>query len=385
MNFLALKMLAGDRAKYIGIVMGLTFASLLINQQAAIYSGLMTRTYSQISDTAGADIWVTDPEVEFVEDMKHMLDRELYRVRGVEGVQWAVPGFKGYFNTLIPGGKKVVASVIGIDDVSLIGGPPQMVEGKLEDLRQRDAVIVDVAEAVGKLAKRPAIPGGSAVPLKVGDVLEINDRRAVVVGLCRISPSFYWQPVIFTLHSRASTYVSSERRPLSYVLVKVKDGQNLDEVCRRINEQTGLLAQTSQQYSQSTLEYVNRSTGIAVNFGMAIALGFVVGAAIAGQTFYNFTLDNLRYFAALKAMGTSHGTMLRMILIQALAAGLLGYGLGVGAAALFGQLAGSSLAFRLSYPLLAGSAVAIVCICMVAAALSMRKVLRLEPAMVFKG
>ena len=385
MNYLALKMLAGDRAKYIGIVMGLTFASLLINQQAAIYCGLMNRTYSQITDTPAADIWVTDPEVEFVEDMKRMLDRELYRVRSVEGVQWAVPGFKGYFNTLIPGGKKVAASVIGIDDVSLIGGPPQMVEGRLEDLRQRDAVIVDVAEARGKLARRAATPDAEPQPLKVGDVLEINDRRAVVVGLCRISPSFYWQPVIFTLHSRAAAYVSSERRPLSYVLVKVKDGYGADEVCRRINRETGLMAQTSQEYSQSTLDYVNRSTGIAVNFGMAIALGFVVGAAIAGQTFYNFTLDNLRYFAALKAMGTSDATMLRMIMLQALAAGLLGYGLGVGAAAIFGRLAGSTLAFELSYSLLAGSGVAIALICMLAAALSMRKVMRLEPAIVFKG
>ncbi len=187
MNLLALKMLAGDRAKYIGIVMGLTFASLLITQQAAIYSGLMTRTYSQITDTSSADIWVTDAEVQFVEDTKRMLDRELYRVRGVEGVQWAVPGFKGYFNTQVPGGKKVVASVIGIDDVSLIGGPPQMVEGKLEDLRQRDGVIVDVAEAGGKLAKRAATPGGEPVPLKLGDVLEINDHRAVVVGFCALS------------------------------------------------------------------------------------------------------------------------------------------------------------------------------------------------------
>src|SRR5947199_1656745 len=180
-----------------------------------------------------------------------------------------------------------------------------MVEGRLEDLRQRDGVIVDVAEAGGKFAKTPAIAGAQPQPLKIGDVLEINDRRAVVVGLCRISPSFYWQPVIFTLHSRAATYVSSERRPLSYVLVKVKEGYNADEVCLRINRETGLMAQTAAQYSQSTLDYVNRSTGIAVNFGMAIALGFVVGAAIAGQTFYNFTLDNLRYFAALKAMGTS--------------------------------------------------------------------------------
>ncbi len=385
MNILALKMLAGDRANYIGIVLGLTFASLLITQQAAIYSGLMTRTYSQIADTSSADIWVTDPEVEFIEDMKRMLDRELYRVRGVEGIEWAVPGFKGYFNTRLPGGKIAVASVIGIDDASLIGGPPEMVEGKLEDLRQRDAVIVDIAEARGKLARRPATPDGGVEPLKIGDVLEINDRRAVVVGFCKVSPSFYWQPIIYTLNSRASTYVSSERRPLSYVLVKAKQGYDVAEVADRIRRETGLLAQTSKEFSQSTLNYVNRSTGIAVNFGMAIALGFVVGAAIAGQTFYNFTLDNLRYFAALKAMGASHATMLRMILIQALAVGLLGYGLGVGVAALFGNLVGAKLAFRMSFELLIASGLAIITICMVAAGLSMRKVLKLEPGIVFKG
>jgi putative ABC transport system permease protein len=149
-------MLTGDRAKYIGIVMGLTFASLLINAAGGdLFGGLMSRTYAQITDTSIADIWVSDPEVEFVEDMKRMLDRELYRVRGVDGVQWAVPIFKGYFNTRIPGGKTQVASVIGIDDVTLIGGPPEMVEGNLEDLRQRDAVIVDVVEGAGKLARRP--------------------------------------------------------------------------------------------------------------------------------------------------------------------------------------------------------------------------------------
>ena len=44
MNFVALKMLVGDRAKYIGIIIGLTFASLLITQQSAIFAGIMTHT-----------------------------------------------------------------------------------------------------------------------------------------------------------------------------------------------------------------------------------------------------------------------------------------------------------------------------------------------------
>jgi putative ABC transport system permease protein len=43
MSFIALKMLFGDRAKYIGIVIGLTFASLLITQQSAIFAEMMTR------------------------------------------------------------------------------------------------------------------------------------------------------------------------------------------------------------------------------------------------------------------------------------------------------------------------------------------------------
>ena len=93
------------------------------------------------------------------------------------------------------------------------------------------------------------------------------------------------------------------------------------------------------------------NTGIPINFGIAVGLGFIVGTAIAGQTFYNFTLDNLRHFGALKAMGASNGTLLRMILLQALVVGSLGYGLGVGGAALFGSVLGSTeLAFKLPWP-----------------------------------
>ena len=88
----------------------------------------------------------------------------------------------------------------------------------------------------------------------------------------------------------------------------------------------------------------------------------------------------------LKAMGTSNSTLLRMILLQAAMTGSIGYGLGVGAAALFGYLIrGTELAFLMPWQLLVISAVAVTVICMLAALLSMRKVLRLEPAMVFKG
>ncbi|MEO6434950.1 MAG: FtsX-like permease family protein, partial [Tepidisphaeraceae bacterium] len=110
------------------------------------------------------------------------------------------------------------------------------------------------------------------------------------------------------------------------------------------------------------------------------------GTAIAGQTFYNFTLDNLRHFGALKAMGTSNGVLLRMILIQAMVVGAIGYGLGVGIAAGFGFVSkNSELAFMLPWQLLAVSAGAVTLICVVSSLVSIRKVIQLEPAIVFKG
>ncbi|MBY0261221.1 MAG: hypothetical protein K2Q20_02695, partial [Phycisphaerales bacterium] len=139
MNFVALRMLMGDRAKYIGIIVGIAFASLLITFQASIFVGLMTRTFGFVSDTAQPDVWVMDPKVQFIDDLKPMQDTMLYRVRGVEGVEWAVPLYKGLLRARLDNGNFQTCNVIGIDDATLMGGPPEMVEGALEDLRRSDS------------------------------------------------------------------------------------------------------------------------------------------------------------------------------------------------------------------------------------------------------
>ena len=82
--------------------------------------------------------------------------------------------------------------------------------------------------------------------------------------------------------------------------------------------------------------YYARYTGIVVNFGVAILLGFIIGIAIAGQTFFNFTFDNLPYFGTFKAMGATNQLLTKMIITQALIVGAIGWGIGIGAAALFG-------------------------------------------------
>ncbi len=385
MNFIALKMLIGDRAKYLGIIIGLTFASLLILQQSAIFAGIMTRTFSFLTDVSLPDIWVVDPQVQYIEDIKPLQDTRVLRVRGVEGVQWAVPIYKGSLQARLQDGTFQSCVVIGLDDETLIGGPPVMVSGDLANLRQGDGVIVDAVGAAGKLAK--VLPDGRRVPLRVGATLELNDHRAVVVGICRVTQTFQSNPVIYTTYSRATTFAPRQRKLLSFVAAKAKPGEDIAAVCRRIEEATRLKAYTPAEFKRLTFFYYLKYTGMPINFLTAVALGFVVGITISGQTFYNFTLDNLRYFGTLKAMGATNGMLLRMILLQALMVAAIGYGLGVGAASAWGLLLSgrTQLAFRLPWQLLFVSAAAVMLICLVSAAISIRKVMKLEPAVVFRS
>ncbi|HSI36967.1 MAG TPA: ABC transporter permease [Tepidisphaeraceae bacterium] len=384
MNSIAIKMLIGDRAKYLGIIMGITFASLLITQQLAIFFGLLSRTYGAVTDLGLPDIWVMDPKVQFIDDLKPLQDTTLFRVRGIDGVEWAVPLYKGLIKARLESGEFQTCNVFGLDDATLIGGPPTMIAGQLADLRRADGVIVDDVGAATKLAK-PG-PDGTKIPLKIGDTLELNDNRAIVVGTCRVSRTFQSQPVVYTTYTRATRFAPKERKLLSFVLVRAKPGVAKAALCDRIFKQTGLTALTAAEFKEKTVWYFMKYTGIPINFGIAVALGFVVGTAIAGQTFYNFTLDNLKHFGALKAMGAGNGLLLRMILLQGLLVGSIGYGLGVGAAALIGYLArNSELAFLLPWQVLVVTGVAVTLICVFASLISIRKVIKLEPAIVFKS
>jgi putative ABC transport system permease protein len=382
MNFVALKMLIGDKLKYLALIAGVSFAALLITQQASIFTGYALQVGAWIRDTKVADLWVSDPQMEHVEDFKPMTDTALDRVRGIDGVAWAVPVYKGMLKSRLPDGTLVNARVIGLDDATLAGGPPQMVAGQLSDLRGDDAVIVNEADVDGQLQLRR----GQRRALRVGDHVSINDHDARVVGLYRATHEFFWQPVIYTSYSQALTWAPSERKQLTYVLVKAKPDQDIATVARRIEDRTGLLARTGRQFDWDTTNWVLKKTGILVNFGITIALGVVIGLLVAGQTFYTFVLDNLRPFAALKAMGASNSTVLRMLCMQVLVVAAVGYGLGLGAAAITGAiLSRGGLAFQMAWPIpLAGGAAVLIC-CLLAGTLGMVRVLKLEPGIVFKG
>ena len=395
MNWIAWQMLTGDRAKFSGIVLGLTFTALLITQQGSIFCGLMLRTASQISDTTGADLWVMDRNVLHIDDVKPMIQNNLYRVRGVDGVRWAVPFFKGQarakVNNVDGMPKQVIEQVVlmGLDDSSMVGAPPpnRILVGRLEDLRRPDAIFVDHTRLPKLFPGLPPI--AYSVPEAhrfVGKEIEMNDHRAIIVGVCEASRTFQSNPVVYTTYSRAKFYAPSERKVLSYILAKTNDGQSATEVAANIRRQTGLAALSGPEFVDKTIDYYLKYTGIPINFGITAVLGFLVGTAIAGQTFYNFTLENLKQFGALKAMGATNFMIVRMIMLQATVVGFLGYGIGTGLAALFGVATkGGELAYYTPWHLLPITAVAVVAICVLASLVCIRKVMVLEPAVVFRG
>lgn len=386
MYLIALKMLIGNRGKLYAMIFGVALTSLIITQQSSIFLGLMSRTVGFIFDTPQPDLWVMDPKVQFVDDIKPLQDTKLFQVRGVEGIEWAVPLYKGSLRARLPNGTFQTCNVIGLDDATLVAGPPTMVQGTLEDLRRADAVIVDEAGANGKLAKPGPTPQSPKVPLRVGDVLELNDSRAVVVGIARATRTFQSQPVVYTTYSRAMRFAPRERKLLSFVLAKVKSGYDFKAVAPRVRQQTGLVAYRGDEFKGITIRYFMKNTGIPINFGMAVGLGFLVGVAIVGQTFFSFIVDNMRYLGILKAMGASNRLLFHMILLQTVLVGSIGSGLGMGIASLTSILSkNSELAFYLPWQVPVITVLATSLITLITTVFSLRKVLRLEPAIVFRG
>ena len=136
MNFVALKMLVADRAKYFGLIFAIAFASFLLANQLGIFIGIMLRPSSQVRDVVDADIWVMDPQTLYDGEVFALRDSDLYRVRGVTGVEWAVPMYKGTGRAKGPDGKFRTVILLGVDDASLVGAPRKMLVGSIRDLDQ---------------------------------------------------------------------------------------------------------------------------------------------------------------------------------------------------------------------------------------------------------
>jgi putative ABC transport system permease protein len=276
-GWIAIRMLTGDRVKFLGLLFGVAFSTLLITQQLTIFVNLLLRGAAPVHEVATADIWVMDPAGRTAEVTLPMPATALERVRGVPGVAWAAPIIRSGATVRTPAGALEPVSVVGVDDVTLIGLPRTMVEGRPEALAEPDAVFVDVSGA------RRLFPDGGAV----GTRLELNDRRAVIRGIVDAVPSFTGAVILYTRYSNALNYVPGTRNRLSFVLAR-SAGEDAKTVALRIERATGLRARTAEEFADDGVQYIIDNTGIPINFGITVALGFIVGVAIVGLTFSLF-------------------------------------------------------------------------------------------------
>ncbi len=382
---IALQMLFSDRGKYGLLLGGLVFATVLMLQQLAIFCGLLRSTSSTIN-TIRAPIWITDPDLEEVNQSRPLRDTDVFRVRSVPGVAWASPISSSRLRARLADGSLKPVQLIGVDPGTLAGLPDaaRVISGGLEDLWLPNAVVIDDLATSNLSSTKDA--AGKPVPVEVGDRFEIEDKEARVVAAVRGVASLDGSPCVFTTFSRAIQYGPPTRRNTAWVLAGSASGLCAAEVARRIREATGLYADVEAGFRRKSLQWQIDNSGLPFAFGITVALGVVVGLAIAGQTFYSFVLDNLKSFAALKAMGASDARLAGVLLGQVTCLGFVGFGLGALATAAMGFafLRMPDSPFFLPWPVAGGVASLVLGICLFAALLGIVKIVRIEPASVFR-
>jgi len=371
-------MLTGDAQKFYGLLFGIGFSTLLITQQMTILVSLVERGASGVYNAPEAEVWVMDPVSRTTDVSYAMPSTALGKVRSVKGVEWAVPHLRAVANVRTQSGDLESVAVIGVDDSTLIGLPKHMIIGGKDKLDMPDTVLIDDFGVRNLFASQE---------IAVGQRLELNDKRAVIVGIADVIPSFSTPVTLYTRYSNAMNFVPGTRNRMSFVLVGIAKGESPESVAARIEKETGLKAKTRAEFARAGVNFIIENTGIPTIFGITVFLGFVVGVAIVGLTFSLFLRDNIKQFGALKAIGVTNSKIMQMVAVQAGLVGMIGYGLGVVGTVAFIKGFGSNPFFKGFYipwqiPLI--SLAAVIVILAITGFIAIRSVLRTEPAAVFR-
>ncbi len=371
---LAYRQLVNDRGKFIALLLGITFAVFLMVMMTSAFAGVMKRSSSTVTNT-GAKMWVMDRAVNNVLSSIPMPDYVLDAVRSTPGVRYAVPLYSGSGLVHLADGTYQAATVIGLDDTSLLGRP-EVIEGNIDDLYTGDGVIVVKDSEYPKL-NRPTL----------GTTFEINDRRAVVVGIARVAAGgLFGIPTLYTTYRRATEYVPSGRFTMSFVLVEPEDESVIPSIQREV-DRLGYRALTEQQLTERIANFYKYRTGIGTNILLMTLISFIVGLSISAQTFYAFVLENLERFGALKAIGAKGRELVAVILFQVGFTAFCGYGIGVGLCTGLIELARLRLPSYASIVTFGNLGLAfgmVIIIAGVSSYLGIRRVLRIEPFDIFR-
>jgi len=372
---LAFKLLVNDRAKFTGLLIGITFAVFLMIAMTSMFAGVLNRASSTVINI-GAPIWVMDPSVNTVANTIGMPDYTLNAVRSMKGVDYAVPLFSGGALVRLTDGTYQSVNVIGLDDTSLFGRP-QMETGDIENIYAQNAFLVVHDSEFSKL-NNP----------RIGTEFELNDHRGVIIGIAEVTTSaLFGVPTLYTTYERAIQYIPNPRYTISYILVRPKSAADVLQIQRQVRA-LGYLALTEEQFIHRISEFYTYQTALGLNIMLMTAISFIVGLSISGQTFYTFILENLEKFGALKAIGAKSRELVSMIVFQAGFTGLIGYGLGIGLCTCVVGLARLRIpdyASIITFLNLGFALSMVLVIAAISGYIGVRKVLHIEPFEIFRG
>lgn len=363
-----------DRIRLAVTVTGIVFAVVLIVIELGLFVGFATTT-SNLIDHAGADIWITARNVPFMEQGTPFSERKLSTVLATPGVAAASKYVLRFAEWKRHDGGVESVAMVGFDLQTRLGAPWNVVRGTVDDLRQPDSVIID--ETYRTRLGNP----------NVGDVIEIQGHRARIVGYTQGILSFTVTPYIFTRFKAAQDYAVLREDETGYLLVKAEPGVDVLALRQRLAARlTSVDVLTAEEFSRRTRMFWMFTTGAGLAVLLAAVLGLVVGVVIVAQTIYATTMDHIREFATLKAIGADNWYLYKVIIQQAVISALIGYPLGIGIALLVIRGSKDSGAAILLPPAMVAAMLGVTLVmCVSAAMFSIRKMTRLDPAMVFKG
>jgi putative ABC transport system permease protein len=274
-----------------------------------------------------------------------------------------------------PDGGTESVIVVGIDPVRPFLQPWNLTDGAIvDDLHIADGVVIDelYSEKLGVS--------------KVGETVEIMGRRARIVGITSQIRTFTQSPYVFANLKNARIWTSLPDDRTTYLLVRAEPGVNLTSLRNAV--QTALPASdvwTSREFSWRTRFYWLVTTGMGASLLIAAVLGVIVGLVIVSQTLYSATMERLQEYATIRAMGATNRYLQAIVLRQSLVSGTLGYIVGTATALIVAWLSRTSSAtLMLSYPLIVILGVITLTMCVGASLISIRKVLRVDTASVFR-
>ncbi|HET7843496.1 MAG TPA: ABC transporter permease [Xanthomonadales bacterium] len=371
-TLLAWRNLAHDRARFVVTLVGIAFSVVLMGVQMGLLVGF-AQTASSLVDHARADLWVTAVGTTNVDIAASIGTRRRLQALAVPGVADAEDYMVAFGFWKKPAGGNESVILVGFDPASRRGAPWQLVEGDLRDLSLQGAVIIDrlYREKLGITA--------------IGQVLEINGRRARVVGFTDGIRTFTQSPYVFTTHANAQFFSGYASGNTTYVLLATEPGADAAAVRDAVQHRLGdVTVWRTEDFSRQTQRYWLITTGAGSALLLAASLGLVVGIVIVGQTLYASTVDRLPEYATLRAMGAPKRYLHAVILKQAAISAVLGYAAGFAATlAMVAIQSRSNIALVMPWWLALVLAALTAAMCAAGAVFSIRRVTRIDPTSVF--